>query len=118
MRAALLRNDRRCRSGCIRMLLAAAACSLPVAALAQPATHTVVIEAMRFAPPVLAVHAGDTVKWINKDPFPHNATALDGSFHSPDIAPNGSWSFKVQRTGTFPYACTLHPTMKATLVVK
>lgn len=87
-------------------------------ALAEPKTHTVVIEAMQFSPQVLEVSSGDTVVWVNKDAFPHNAVAADHSFQSKEIAPNGSWKFKVVKKGTFSYICTLHPTMKASLVVK
>ena len=39
-----------------------------------PATHAVAIEAMQFSPDSLAVSVGDTVVWINKDPFPHTVT--------------------------------------------
>jgi plastocyanin len=89
-----------------------------VNALAEPKTHTVVIEAMQFSPKVLEVNAGDTVVWVNKDAFPHNAIATEGGFQSKEIAPNGSWRFKAMTKGTFPYICTLHPTMKASLLVK
>jgi plastocyanin len=87
-------------------------------ALAQPKTHTVVIEAMQFTPQVLEASSGDTVVWVNKDAFPHTATATNHGFHSKQIPPNGSWKFKAGKKGTFPYICTLHPIMKATLVVK
>ena len=35
-------------------------------ALAQPKTHTVTIEAVKFTPETIEVNAGDTVIWINK----------------------------------------------------
>jgi plastocyanin len=89
-----------------------------VNALAEPKTHTVMIEAMQFSPKMLEVSQGDTVVWLNKDAFPHDATAISRSFQSQEIAPNGSWKFKAMKKGTFPYICTLHPTMKAELVVK
>jgi plastocyanin len=87
-------------------------------AAAQHKTYTVVIEAMKFTPEVLEVAAGDTVVWQNKDAFPHNATAPAGGLKSPDIASNRSWKFKARKKGEFPYVCTLHPGMKATLIVK
>jgi plastocyanin len=87
-------------------------------ALAKPTTHTIVIEAMKFTPESLTVRPGDTVIWVNKDAFPHNATASNRGFRSPDIAPDGSWKFKATKKGTFAYICTLHPTMKANIVVK
>jgi plastocyanin len=85
---------------------------------AAPKTHTVVIEAMQFSPQVLEVKVGDTVVWVNKDAFPHNAVATVPGFQSKEIASDGSWKFKAVKKGTFPYLCTLHPMMKASLVVK
>ena len=65
----------------------------------------------------MTVKAGDTVVWVNKDPFPHTATA-QGVFDSKYIAAGKSWRFKARKAGEFPYICTLHPTMKGTLVVR
>jgi plastocyanin len=84
----------------------------------KPATHTVVIEGLQFNPQVLTVKAGDTVVWINHDPFPHTATAQGGMFDSRKIATGRSWKYTVRKVGVFPYACTLHPTMLATLRVE
>ena len=84
----------------------------------RPATYSVAIEGTRFEPETLTVRPGDTVVWVNKDPFPHTATALTGSFDSKSIAPNKSWQYTPRKTGVFPYLCTLHPTMKATLRVQ
>ena len=80
-------------------------------------THTVTIEGTGFQPDRLTVAAGDTVVWINKDPFPHTATAA-GAFDSRSIAPDKSWKFRAVKKGDFDYVCTLHPTMKARLTVK
>ena len=81
-------------------------------------THTVEIEAMKFSPATLEVKAGDTVIWKNKDAFPHNATAENKGFRSADIQSGQSWKFKAANKGVFPYVCTLHPGMKAVLIVK
>lgn len=80
--------------------------------------HTVVIEAMRFSPETVEVRAGDTIVWKNKDPFPHTATVEGRGFDSGEIAPGRSWSFKARKTGAFSYVCALHPTMRASLIVK
>jgi plastocyanin len=109
-----------------RTLVAAAlvsfACVLQIGtgtgALAASTTHTVIIADMKFVPETLTVEAGDTVVWVNKDFFPHTATALEKTFDSRDIATNKSWKYVAGKKGSFPYICTLHPTMKATLVVK
>jgi plastocyanin len=97
-----------------------AACAFTLGAHGQtaPKVHVVVIEAMRYSPQTLEVNAGDTVIWKNKDPFPHTATATNGSFDSREIGADRSWKFKASGKGSVPYVCTLHPTMKAELVVK
>lgn len=97
---------------CIALFIAGSA------AHAQGKVHTVVIEAMRYAPEVIEVNAGDTVVWKNRDAFPHTATAQDRSFDSGEIASAGEWKLVAQKKGVFSYVCTLHPTMKASLIVK
>jgi plastocyanin len=82
-----------------------------------PVTHTVTIEAVAFKPDDLTIKPGDTVVWVNKDPFPHTATSKAG-FDSKDIAAEKTWTFKATQAGEFPYTCTYHPTMKGVLRVK
>jgi plastocyanin len=82
-----------------------------------PKTHTVTIEATTFTPDRLTVAVGDTVVWINKDPFPHTATSA-GAFDSGGIDPEKSWKFLPAKKGSFDYICTFHPTMKARLTVE
>ena len=104
--------------GAVAAAWALAGGAVPAAAPgAAPATHTVVIEAMRFEPGSLLVHAGDRVVWLNRDPFPHTVVSAVGGFRSAEIAPGQSWQHVVQRSGVLPYACSLHPTMKAKLRV-
>lgn len=81
-------------------------------------THTVVIEAMRFDPQELTVKVGETIVWINHDPFPHTATAAGGQFDSHEIAAGRSWKYTARKTGVFAYACSLHPIMLGTLRVE
>jgi plastocyanin len=89
---------------------------------AGAATHRVRIEAMRFSPETLSVAPGDEVVWENRDWVPHTATAADAAdgpgFDSGPIAPGASWSLVARAGGRFAYVCTLHPTMKAQLVVQ
>ena len=80
--------------------------------------HSVVIAAMRFEPQELAVKHGDTIVWINHDPFPHTVTAAGGQFDSHEIASGASWTFTVRNPGVLAYGCSLHPTMRATLRVQ
>ena len=99
----------------------ACAATVPPTAAARDATpptrHVVIMEGTQYEPAMLTVKRGETVVWINKDPFPHTITA-PGVFDSRSIAAGKSWKYKARRAGEFPYVCTLHPTMKGMLRVE
>lgn len=84
----------------------------------KPKTHTVVMTGVAFEPASLTVASGDSVVWVNKDPFPHTATSKAGAFDSQSIASGESWKYVAQKKGDFPYLCTLHMTMKGVLRVQ
>ena len=101
-----------------RAFAAAAVCAGFSAALpVQAETRTIAIDGMQFAPAALTVHRGDKVVWVNRDLVPHTVTAA-GVFDSHSLAPRASWSWVARRPGRYGYVCSLHPTMKATLVVE
>ena len=85
---------------------------------AEGAAHTVVIENMQFTPAELSVHRGDRIVWVNKDLFPHTATAASHAFDSGGIAAGSSWTYVASKAGEYAYGCTFHPTMKAILKVQ
>ncbi|MEO8432050.1 MAG: cupredoxin family copper-binding protein [Acidobacteriota bacterium] len=89
----------------------------PAVDQAKPKTHTVTMEGMRFHPDELTVAPGDTIVWVNEDLVPHTATSQAAGFDSRQIEAGKSWSFKASKKGDFPYVCTLHRKMKATLHV-
>jgi plastocyanin len=69
------------------------------------------------ADPVV-VSVGDSITWVNTGIAPHSVTAYDGSFDS-GIMPSGAvWSMTATTPGVFGYYCTLHPDMRATLIVE
>jgi plastocyanin len=87
----------------------------------QPATGTIDIKNMMFTPSQITVAKGGTVTWTNNDNTTH--TVVDdlsnvGGPHSGDIAPGSSYSFTFTKTGSFQYHCTIHPSMRGTIVVK
>ena len=82
------------------------------------AEHTVIIENMQFSPAQLHVHRGDRIVWVNKDLFPHTATAVSHAFDSGSIAANASWTYVASKSGEYPYGCTFHPSMKGTIQVE
>ena len=84
----------------------------------KPQTHTVIIDASSFRQDFLAVNAGDTIIWMNRDLFPHTVTALNGSFDSKEIPAGKSWKYTPKGKGAFDYKCAYHTTMTAVLKVK
>jgi plastocyanin len=79
--------------------------------------NEVFIQGMAFSPSTITVTAGTTVTWTNKDGVAHTVTSSSGSFDSMSINPNGTYSHLFSAAGTFPYICTIHPTMTATVIV-
>lgn len=86
-------------------------------AAAPATTHTVVMKATSYAPLALTIKRGDTVVFVNEDPFPHTVTAA-GAFDSKSIAAGASWKYKPRHAGEYAYTCTFHPNMKGTLRVE
>jgi amicyanin len=85
---------------------------------APPVAGTAVnITNFAFAPATLAVKVGDTVTWTNKDEEPHNVVAEDGSFRSPGMDANATYSFTFTKAGSFDYRCGIHPFMRGSVVV-
>ncbi len=84
----------------------------------EPVVHTVVIDASSFAPKFLRAKVGDRIVWVNKDLLVHTATAKRGAFDSKEIPAGKSWSYTATAAGQIDYKCTLHPTMKGSLLVQ
>lgn len=80
--------------------------------------HVIVIENMQFNPPVLTVQRGERVEWVNKDLFPHTASAAADAFDSKTVAAGASWTYTAANAGVYPYVCRLHPGMQGKLIVK
>jgi plastocyanin len=90
----------------------------PAAGATKSATQTVDIDGTSFRPATLIVNVGDTVMWVNKDPFPHTVTSDTGSFDSKELEPGASWTYTAVTRGDFAYFCKFHPNMKGTLRVR
>ena len=103
-----------------RLLVRAFAAALAFTMIAgtAPQTHIVTIEGVQFSPQELTVQRGDRVVWMNKDLFPHTATASAKSFDSGNLLPNASWTYVARSPGEYAYACTFHPTMQGKLIVR
>lgn len=76
------------------------------------------IQEFRYAPPLLTIAPGATVTWTNHDEETHTVTASGGAFASPGIESEESFTQTLARPGTYTYYCSLHPYMRATVVVE
>jgi plastocyanin len=71
-----------------------------------------------FQPTTLRVPAGATVTWVNRDDVVHTSTSDAGVWESGFLSTDASYSRAFTAAGQFPYHCTPHPNMQATIVVE
>ena len=79
--------------------------------------NTVNIVNFSFVPGTLPISVGTTVTWTNSDSTTHHVASDTGVFDSGDMAPNATFSYTFNSTGTFPYHCSIHTYMKGTIAV-
>lgn len=82
--------------------------------------HVVVQKNKSFPAKKLTVHVGDTVKFVNDDPFAHNIFSLSDT-KSFDLGSYGhglSKSVTMDKPGEVDVECAVHPEMKMTIEVK
>lgn len=91
---------------------------LPATSIAAqaPVGATVHMRALRFLPPVVHVHVGQAVRWVNRDNVDHTVYEDIGArsgraplFSSDRIAPGTTFRFVFRSPGVIRYVCTLHP---------
>jgi plastocyanin len=82
-----------------------------------PGANEVYIESSAFNPETITVAANTTITWTNKDAITHTVTSNTGVFSSGTLAKNATFSFKFTTPGTYPYHCTIHTAMTATVIV-
>ncbi|MGZ6339146.1 MAG: cupredoxin domain-containing protein [Candidatus Limnocylindrales bacterium] len=97
-----------------------AAATAPSSAATSPAAGgmAVTIKDFAFGPASLTVPVGSKVTWTNQDSAGHTVTADDGSFASQTIPTGTTFSQTFSTAGSFAYHCSIHKSMKATIVVK
>jgi plastocyanin len=76
------------------------------------------IEDFAFEPGNLEVTVGATVTWTNEDSVPHDATSTDGEWETSRLSKDESDTLTFGSAGTYDYYCSIHPSMKARLVVR
>lgn len=77
----------------------------------------IVIVDFSFKPAILNVAAGATVVAKNNGPSPHTWTANDGSWDSGNMNTGATFSHKFTTAGSYPYLCSLHPSMTGVVQV-
>jgi plastocyanin len=99
--------------------LATAVGALVLATASVAATSTVAIRSTGFSPASLTVNHGDKVTFRNLDKVDHQVVADDGSFASPILHANQSWTTAALNTaGTFRYHDALYPRRTGKVTVK
>ncbi|SRR6266545_100452 len=99
-------------------VLALSAFSAAPAARAEDATITITIDNFTFDPPNLTVKAGTTVTWLNRDDIPHTVASATKLFRSKALDTDDTFAFTFTSPGAYDYFCSLHPHMKAMIVVE
>jgi plastocyanin len=84
----------------------------------MPAGVEVKIDNFSFGPAVLTIPAETTVTWTNRDDIPHTVVSTEGAFKSKVLDTDEKFSFTFTKPGTYPYFCSIHPTMTAKVIVK
>ena len=78
----------------------------------------VVLKGFAFTPASVTIKAGESVTWTNQDGTTHTVTADKGEFDSGSLGADGTFTFKFDKAGTYPYHCSVHPNMTGTIVVQ
>jgi plastocyanin len=82
----------------------------------QSSGTAVTIDNLAFSPATLNVKAGQQVTWTNKQDIAHTVTADAGAFDH-QMPTGATFSFTFAKAGSFPYHCTIHPSMHGTIAV-
>lgn len=95
--------------------------SPPAAPTLKPDANSITIEKFAFNPATLTVKPGSSVTWTNRDGVDHTIVTDSGSpvqFKSENLANGASFSFTFAQPGTYTYRCSIHPSMKGTVLVQ
>lgn len=101
------------------LLLCLSACAIVAATPALAAEHVVVQKDKAFNVQKLKVKVGDSVKFVNDDPFSHNVFSLSDakSFDLGTYPKGGAKSVTLDKPGVVEVECAIHPDMRMTIEV-
>lgn len=89
-----------------------------------PPANQVNLQNTAYSPASKTISKGTTIKWVNKDSYPHTVTSgtpgnPDGTFDSGNMGGGASFSYTFSTSGTFKYYCRIHGAlMTGTIVVQ
>jgi plastocyanin len=83
------------------------------------AKQDVLINNFAFSPQTVTIKAGMYVIWANQDSAPHTVISDTGSeISSPSLSKGETYVHQFTEAGTYTYHCSVHPSMKGTIVVQ
>lgn len=87
---------------------------------AAAAEHVVAQKGKAFSTKKLKIKVGDSVKFVNEDPFSHNVFSLSAakSFDLGSYPQGGAKSVSFDKAGTVEVECAIHPDMTLTVEVE
>jgi len=80
-------------------------------------TNSVSISNFSFAPANITVKAGSTITFTNRESVAHTITADDGKFDQ-QVNPGKTTTVMINDPGAYDYHCSIHPSMKGTIIVQ
>ena len=79
----------------------------------------IVISNFTYSPSSITISPGDTITWRNDDAVGHTVTSDSGSeLNSPLLSQGQTYQHIFSSAGSFPYHCTVHPNMTASVTVQ
>ena len=104
----------------IRAALLALCAALTAPVVAAPTEQVVSQKGKAFSVKKLKVKVGDSVKFLNEDPFSHNVFSLSAtkSFDLGTYPQGGAKSVTFDKAGTVDVECAIHPDMTLQIEVE
>ncbi len=85
---------------------------------APPAATAVDIINFSFVPTPVTITAGSSITWTNRDGVQHTVVEDTNKFASDGLDTSAKFTQTLNTPGTYTYHCSIHPNMKATVIVK
>ena len=99
----------------IIVMLAIGGLPVPASGGDNHPTKVKMVDGDRSRPRTVTITQGTAVKWVNKDNHDHTST---GPGWNSRLDPGDSFRRTFNQVGTFNYRCTIHSTMRGTIVVE